>query len=1141
MKRKILKQAVFMSKTAFYGLVLHMILAGLLVAKASNGQKLSIDDIYLSIDAKNEKITQVLTKIERKTPFEFSYFGTITNKSQRVTFSANNLSLREVLEQISLQTGFGFKRVNDNIFVDRLDQKEPSVDDEWAGQEKVTVSGIVTSAEDQVPLPGVSIIVKGTSLGTITDVNGKYMLTVEEGDVLKFSYVGFQDQEVTVADQTVINITLETDFEQLEEIVVVGYGEQKKSLVTGAISSIKASELSSVSNTRVEQALQGRTAGVSVLPNSGSPGSGMKVRIRGTGSNQGSDPLYIIDGVRAGSMEYLSPTEIESIEVLKDAASAAIYGAEGANGVVIITTKTGKANDPKINYSFQYGQQSIGDNIEMMNAQQYQQYLEEANVPIRPTIDDVQGISGTNWFDEVFENAPQQRHSLTFSGGNDNSTYLVSGSYFAQEGIAGGDKSKFERFTVRVNSDHKIKPWLKIGERFSYSHFDRSGIAEDDEFGSVINNTLAFDPVTPVAYTDGLPAHVEAALAAGHPLVKNSAGYYYGISKYLTGEYGNPLARLDLEKGNTVQNKIVGNFYAELEPVKGLKVTSRFGIDASFLREHDWTPTYWFSSERLNTVANGSDKQENAFSWQWENFVTYQKSFQDHSFTFLAGMSAVKWLYNDINGSYSGLFKEDEKFSYGNYVPDDQDRIGSYSDTKTLSSYFGRVSYDYKGKYLFNATVRRDGSSLLSPGNQWGTFPSVSAGWVLSNESFYPVSVSNVMSHVKLRASWGQNGNLANLSIGQWLAGISTEGIRYPNSAGNYLVGASLTSLSNPDLRWETSEQIDVGVELGFFNDQLNVVVDYFEKTTKDLITTGTAPLFAGKELPFINGGDVQNKGWEFEVSYRNSATKSFSYEIAANYTAIKNEVTYLDPNVNRITGSGVGTGWTATMFEEGYPIWYFSGYKTDGIFQNQEEIDAYLTSTGITGYSPSPGDPVVVDVNKDQQISIADQTYIGSPHPDSYYGIRANVNFKGFDFLVFLQGQIGNDILMGFNRTDRPTANKPLFFYEDRWTGEGSTNSWFAPDGENPYIYNSDLMVFKGSYARVRQLQLGYTLPSEFTERLKLKNARVYVTLDNYFTFTDYPGLDPESGSGDNNSLGIDRGVYPVPRTILGGISVTF
>lgn len=1015
------------------------------------------------------------------------------------------------------------------------------------------ISGKVTDGQSGEPLPGVNVRVKNEGGGAVTNLDGTFRLEASSEDTLQFSYVGYLTEEFRVGNQTNIEVSLMPDLKTLSEVVVVGYGEQKKSLVTGAISSVKAEEIATVSSTRVEEALQGRTAGVNVLPSSGSPGSPMQIRIRGTGSNRDNEPLYIVDGVRAGGIEYLAPSEIESVEVLKDAASAAIYGAEAANGVVIITTKTGTPGAGEISYSGQYGVQSVRNNLmELMNARQYQEYLEEAGATPRPAPSDVVDEEGTDWFEEIFEVAPQQSHALNFSGGSEKSTYLIGGTYFKQEGIVGGDKSRFDRFTVRLNTDHKIKPWLNIGERLSYSYFNRNALAENDEFGGLINSALALDPLTPVRYTDptAYPDHLLAAINGTTPggtpigplLAMDENGNYYGISNYVRGEFGNPLARIENTKGGLNQNKVVGNIYADIMPVEGLKFTTRFGIDAAFQREHYWTPTSWYSSESLTTVPTGADHQNTWFSWQWENFANYSRQIGVHDFSVLLGTSAIENQWTYVGGTFSELFKESDLFSYAQFAPDTRDRISSNANSTRLLSYFGRVSYSYQEKYLFNGTLRRDGASVLAEGNKWGTFPSASVGWNIHNEDFYSASgASNIMNSFKLRASWGQNGNLGPITIGEWMSTIAAIQPGYFDAEGNYLVSAAAQTLSNPDLRWETSEQLDIGADIYFFNNRLSLVADYFIKTTRDLLTPALSFGPSGNNLPVINGGTVENRGWEFELAYRSQAGSALQYEVAANFTALKNEVTFLDETVGEVPGAGVGTGWEATYFSLGYPIYYFRGYKTAGIFQNQEQIDAYREANNISpdNYNPSPGDPIVVDTNNDEKISPEDQTFIGNPHPDFIFGTRVNLAYKGFDFLVFLQGQIGNDVLMGFNRIDRPTANRPEFFYTNRWTGEGSTDDWFAANTTSVYAYNSDLMVFDGSYARVRQLQLGYTLPRAVLSSADFKNLRVYATLDNYFTFTNYPGMDPEVGQG--NSVGIDRGAYPIPRKTMLGLQFNF
>lgn len=1008
------------------------------------------------------------------------------------------------------------------------------------------VSGTILSRSGGTPVAGATVTVKGTTIATTSNEQGNFTIQVPQANnTLVVSHTSMAALEVPITGST-LSISLSEQENILTEVVVIGYGTQRRSEVTSAISTIRSDEFATVSSTRIEQVLQGRTAGVTVHPNSGSPGSGLRIRIRGTGSNAGAEPLYIVDGVRTGGIDNLDPSEIASFDILKDAASAAIYGSSAANGVVLITTKTGRRNGSEISYSFQHGRQSVGDLPKMMNAAQYQQYLMEAGTPGAPTPADLAALQGrsTDWLDALFQKAPLTRHSLSLSGGSDRSTYLFNGTYFTQEGIIGGPKSKFDRYTFRINTDQKVRSWLNLGQRFSYANIQRKGINENNEFGSVVSSALVLDPFTPVTFSGALSTRAQNALTAGKTLVRDENGAYYGISDYIFGEYGNPLARIATTNGNLLQHKIEGNVFADIQPFTGLTLTSRFGIDGAFQREHYWTPTFWFSNESQNTLAGGSDFQNNWYNWQWENFATWRKGLGDHNFSVMAGTSANRFYYNNLGGTYSGLFKENDLFSYADAVPDTYDKITSTNNRTALLSFFGRGTYNFQDKYLFNASLRRDGASVFAEGHKWGTFPAVSAGWLISNESFF-APMANNLSYLKLRASWGRNGSTSNTDIGAWQALIGTVTPGYLDANGNYQVGAAPTNLPNPELTWETSEQVDVGTDVAFMNNRIELTVDYFKKTTIDLLTPGggIVPGFVGNNLTVTNSGNVVNKGWEFDLTFRNSPAMSagFQYEISGNLTTLKNNVEELNEFVNELGGAGVGTGWNATFFRPGFPVWSFRGYKTDGIFQNQQEINAYMAKTGITGYNPKPGDPIVVDVDGDKTISTADQTFIGSPHPDLVYGARMAVGFKGFDFLVFMQGQSGNEVVMGFNRTDRPTANKPEFFYTNRWTGEGSTNTWFASNTNNPYIYNSDLMVFDGSYTRIKQLQLGYTLPASILQKVRMKGARVYVSLDDYFTFTRYPGLDPEGGSGGNNSIGIDRGVYPLARKALVGVSVNF
>jgi len=483
------------------------------------------------------------------------------------------------------------------------------------------------------------------------------------------------------------------------------------------------------------------------------------------------------------------------------------------------------------------------------------------------------------------------------------------------------------------------------------------------------------------------------------------------------------------------------------------------------------------------------------------------------------------------------MFAEGDDFAQHGDVVIQGDLSGTV-EKKTLSSWYARASYDYAGKYLLSAIIRRDGTSLLGTDMRYGTFPSVSAGWIISKENFFNV---DVIDFLKIRGSWGQNGMLSGLGPDQFRSLITTSGIKYPKPGGGYYTGAEPQLLANPELMWATSQQVDVGFDMYMLANRLYFGFDWYNKTTQDLLTLGTPPPSVGNYPSFVNAGDVTNKGTEFEIGWRNYERK-LKYSINANATFMSNEVTYLNPLLDRVSGNTVGTGWTATWMELNQPIWFFRGYKTDGIFQNEQQIIDYKNANGgLAGYNPVPGDPIVVNTNGDNLINDEDQTSIGDPHPSFMWGAIFNLEYSNFDFKFFIQGVHGQDVLLGWNRYDRSTSNRPQFFFDERWTGEGSSNEMPRADQSSPYIYNSDLMVYKGSYVRIRQIQLGYTLPAATMSKMQIQNLRFYISLDNFFTFTNYPGMDPEAGSNDANSQGIDRGYYPTPRTFLFGLNFTF
>ncbi|WP_026473367.1 SusC/RagA family TonB-linked outer membrane protein [Alkaliflexus imshenetskii] len=984
-----------------------------------------------------------------------------------------------------------------------------SISTAYAQERQIT--GVVTDAFNE-PLPGVNVVVKGTLRGTITDVSGKYTIDAGNDQTLLYSFVGFTDKEVAIGNQSVINVVLEESARAIDEVVVVGYGVQRKSVVTAAISSVKAEELERSSIGRVEHAIQGRTSGVTVLPHSGSPGAGVKVRVRGTGSNGNSEPLYIVDGMKTGSINDINPNDISSVEILKDAASAAIYGTEGANGVVLITTKSGVKGRTQVNYDFQYGIQTLATKAEMMNASEYKVFMEEAGQVINNT----EGYD-TDWLKEISEAAPMQRHNLSVTGGNEKSTYLLSSSYLKQDGVIGGSNAAFERYTFRVNTKNDVKSWLEVGNNLNFSHSKRKILPEDDEYRSIVNSALLMDPYTPVLER-GITPRIQSIIDAGNTPLQNSKGQYYGLNRFVSGETANPVAFIENTNNEEIVDKLLASFYGTIKPMEGLSLTTRVGMELTFITRNSWSPKFYFSSERsneVNVVEDWIDKHSNVL---WENFATYYKRANDHEFTGMVGMSYEDYRHPNYY-LRSQMPKQGSQYAYHDFsVERTTNRVGGNFGENTKVSYFGRASYNLKSRYMIEATMRRDGASVLPENNKWATFPSISGGWTISEEDFW---TSETIDFVKFRASWGQNGSIFNVIPFSDKEFWTSANILYPNENEDLIQGSRIEKPTNKDLKWEKSEQTNIGVDVYAFNSKFNFSVDYYTKVTKDLIIDGTpVPSVGYYFVPSVNGGTVENRGWEFETGFWNRTAGGLRYQFNVNLSTLKNEVTSLN-SPTPIPGAAV-RGYDMTWFEVGKPIWYFRGYKTDGI-------------------DPATGEVKVVDVNNDGVISALDITDIGSPHPDLIYGASVNLEYRNFDFSMFLQGMSGNDVFMAWFRTDRELTNKPKFFFTDRWTGPGSNASMPAPDNVSDYVYRSDLMVKDGSYLRVKQIQLGYTIPRNTVSAWGLERARLYVSLDDFFTITGYKGMDPEAGSADNNRQGIDRGLYPLAKKLMFGVSVSF
>ncbi len=985
-----------------------------------------------------------------------------------------------------------------------------------------TITGKVKDSSGN-SLPGVSVVIKGTTKGANSDFDGNYTLDgVSPKNELVFSYLGMYSQTILVGDKTKIDVVLQDNLESLDEIVVVGYGSKKKSLVTGSISSIDSKQIKSSSNQRVEAVLQGRTSGVTVSSSSGSPGSGAKIRIRGAGSSGNSEPLFIVDGMKTSSIADLAPSDIANIEILKDAASAAIYGTEGANGVVIVTTKKGKKGGLKISFNSQLGVQSLKSKMELMNASQFVQYMNEAG--ISSVVDN--GYN-TNWIDETFSNALMHRNDINISGATEHFSYYTSASHLNQEGIITGANDSFKRSTFRVNLKADITKWLEVGVNTTYSSSDKRGIPENSDTRGVIQNALILDPLTPVVYPNGqVPQSVkDRATNNGVPLLTDQNGNVYGYPSYSTGEVINPVAYANEINRTVVDSyQLLTSAYLKVKPFKGFSFTSRFGYDENEWDTRNTINPYYVTSEAANTAYTGSQGIVESKRWLWENFASYEKEVGNHNFKLLAGYSAENTRVKTII-SRSGSTSIANFTGFDFDLPDFNTQINQIDPwPDNMVSMFGRFSYDYDNKYLFEASLRRDKSDKFPTANKVGTFPAFSAGWVVSNEGFW--KEDSKINYLKLRASWGQNGSRSNLSGNSDKTYITSTinglGIDY---LGN--TGSQITGYSNLNLVWETSEQLDFGVDVRALDNRLNFSMDYYKKTTRDaivnngsLITPGSAGFVSNE----FNAGTIENKGFEFEVGYGDTSESGLSYNINANLSTLQNNVKEIlfVPEGTSLNGAGAPQNADGiTRFTEGQPSWYFYGYKTNGIDTNTGEV-------------------IIVDTNKDNTITNADKTNIGSPHPDVLFGGNISLGYKAFDFNIQFQGTIGNDIISTYHQPSRAITNKPVHFFTDRWQNPGDVAK-YPGAGSVIGSYQTDLMVEDGSFMRIKQIQLGYTLPEHVTKRIHAKNLRVYISLDDYFTFTGYKGLDPEIGNFNYNSIGVDRGFYPTAAKAIFGLSLDF
>ena len=1006
-----------------------------------------------------------------------------------------------------------------------------------------SVSGKVVDGSG-APIVGAAVVVVGnTSIGAVTDIDGAFRLNVPAGANINVSCIGYADQTLSTANQTVFNIVLQEDTEFLDETVVIGYGVQKKSDLTGAVASVREDDLKNRSTADAAAALQGKVAGVSIITKSGAPGSGAEINVRGVSSNSGNiGPLIIVDGLKVSSIQYLDPSMIESMEVLKDAASAAIYGAQAGNGVVLITTKQGGKGHASISYSGKYINQSLAHEPEMLNAEQFIDFKGLQGYAIQDMLKNAHyNGTDTDWFKEYFTPSWSTQHTLTFQGGNDMGHYFAALNYLNQDGIIKGDKDLYKRLNAQLNADYNLTSWLTVGNNISIEKWATKSVSQQG-YGSAFESLMTIDPCTPVYWTDPSQFNqdyrnkYEAVLAGASEYPYSFLGDengWFATSAIDETRGGSPFVQRDATDGSSEGVNVHGVLFANLKPVQGLVFTSRFGFRITQSNTHSYQAPYFSNGKADVKTYNLNAAANTGLYYQWENFANYNKVFaRKHSLTLMAGMSFIRSKSDNVSGTATGsdiLKGYEPNFRYLNYVKDDATKKFSNSPSESASlSYYGRLGYTYDNRYSIQANFRADAfdSSKLSAKNRWGYFPSVSAGWTISNEPFFKNRVNrDAVSFLKLRASWGINGNINVLSGYPYSTSISLNSQWYQyhvDETGN-VYGSAPDGLANPDLTWETSNQLDAGLDARFLSNRLSLTLDWFKKETRDLLVSYSPTPEYGVSTVTSNAGNVLNTGIEAELGWKDSIG-DFSYGINANFSYLKNKVTYLLPSLPRITQSPAsGSNYpNTTVFEVGQPIWYIRGYIYDGVKED--------------------GTPNLRDVNGDGQISDADMTNIGKGLPDYTYGVTLNLAWRGLDFIVFGSGQGGCEILNTLYRAGY--HNSLRYFYENSRT-EANPNAKFPEPAKvsgDVNFWGSTAGIFDGSFFKIRQIQLGYTVPRVWTKKVLIDQLRLFVSLDDFFTFTSYPGMDPETAtSGSASGRGVDIGAYPSMRKAMFGVNVSF
>lgn len=990
-----------------------------------------------------------------------------------------------------------------------------------ANAQSFSISGNLTEEGTRYPLIGATVVKKGTQNGVSADFDGNFTIdNVSIGDVLVISYVGFSTKEVSIASEQFMNVILAEDLAKLDEIVIMGYGTQRKKEITGAVSVIGAQTIDDIKPVRIEQAIQGQVAGVQVTSGSGAPGSGLNISIRGVSTNGDSRPLILLDGNVIEDLSVVNPADIESINVLKDA-TAGIYGVRAANGVILITTKSGSYNaDIKFDFKTYFGMQETTRQIPVLNATEYALLINEAraNGGQSPLFTNVAALGqGTSWQDKVFDTAPVYSADITVSGGSDNSRTSFSASYLTQDGIVGADKSNFGRFTSRLSYDWKGIKNLKFNSSVIYSGTTRKAISEN-AIGSVLYNALNNAPTF---------------------AVRDDAGAFT-ISEGTGNEVINPLAQIENTYNRTAVQKLSGAFGLNYSFWNNFQVETRIQANYAEVYGSGFSPSAFYGSGKVfNIDRNSVTESKNTFrDYTFDAFAKYNKIFNDvHKIDVTLGTSIFQT--TGVFSSRTGFDIENNdalnaSIATASDVVNNFPNGGNTFDARLLS-YFGRVQYDYKGKYLFSGVLRRDGSTKFGPENKFGYFPSASAGWILSEESF--LKNSTVFDFLKIRGSYGI---LGNDRIGDFRFESLLNGEGEYVIDGNLVMGTAIGALSNPEIKWEQQKTFDVGIDAKFFDNKLDVTLDYFNRRTEDLLVVAPVSGILGSSAPgsgspFINAGTVSNKGFEVFVGYKQTLSDNFRFNIGLNATTIENEVLFVNSENAFIPGGAFGIGQDfPSRMEAGFPIGYFKGYKTDGIFQTIDEVNNHAAQDGA-----QPGDIRFVDVDGDGVITTEDRTNLGDPIPDFTFGVNIGFNYKNFDFVAYAFGSSGNEIVRNYERFQELTNRSTQFL--GRWTGPGSSNEFpRVTTAATSNTLFSDFFVEDGSFIRVQNIQLGYTF-GEGVLGEQIDELRLYTSVSNAFTFTKYRGYDPTTSSGAPVGGGIDIGFYPSPRTFLLGLNLKF